>query len=63
MNNTNIHKILHHQADDSNKIKRTGIDLSLPHPKTPDNFNVIDGLTDEVDGGMDGGCQELPTNL
>ncbi|XP_069146549.1 uncharacterized protein [Solanum lycopersicum] len=53
---------IQHTAD-TNKNKRTGIDLSLPNPQSPNNCNVDDGLTDEVAGGMDGGCQEIAINL
>ncbi|XP_069146548.1 uncharacterized protein [Solanum lycopersicum] len=62
-NNPNNHKSPHQQTADSNKSKRTGIDLSLPIPKAPNIFNVDAGLTDEVVGGMDGGCQEIATNM
>ncbi|XP_069154434.1 uncharacterized protein [Solanum lycopersicum] len=51
------------QTVDSNKSKRTGIDLSLPNPKPPNIIDVDAGFTDEVVGGMDGGCQEIATNL
>ncbi|TMW83795.1 hypothetical protein EJD97_000707 [Solanum chilense] len=51
------------QAAEDNKCKKSGIDLSLPNPRTPNDFNAIDGHTDEVYGGMDGGCKEKTTNL
>ncbi|XP_069143353.1 uncharacterized protein [Solanum lycopersicum] len=48
---------------DSKTSKSTGIDLSLPSPKTPIIGDVDTGFTDEVVGGMDGGCQEIAINL
>lgn len=58
-----------HQTQDTpaNKNKRTSIDLSLPIPQQPtitvvENVLIV-GLVVEVDGGMNGGCQEKLTNL
>ncbi|XP_069152140.1 uncharacterized protein [Solanum lycopersicum] len=51
------------QNAEDNKCKNPGIDLSLPSPRTPNDFNVIAGHTDEVYGGMDGGCKDKTTNL
>ncbi|XP_069144371.1 uncharacterized protein [Solanum lycopersicum] len=45
------------------KSKSTGIDLSLPSPQPLYISDVNAGFTDEVEGGMDGGCQEIATNL
>ncbi|KAH0657911.1 hypothetical protein KY289_026659 [Solanum tuberosum] len=41
----------------------TGIDLSLPIPHFPHVIYVDAENSDEVYGGMDGGCQENPANL
>ncbi|KAG5580331.1 hypothetical protein H5410_050958 [Solanum commersonii] len=41
--------------------KCTGIDSMLPIPTCPNNF-YLDGLA-EVEGGLDGGCQERHTKL
>ncbi|KAH0655415.1 hypothetical protein KY285_030297 [Solanum tuberosum] len=40
--------------------KITGIDFLLPIPSFPFNNAICIG---EVEGGMDGGCQEKPTNV
>ncbi|KAH0717174.1 hypothetical protein KY285_013205 [Solanum tuberosum] len=41
--------------------KTTGIDSVLPKSQNP--FSILSDVADEVEGGMDGGCQEKPTNL
>ncbi|TMW82336.1 hypothetical protein EJD97_006217 [Solanum chilense] len=51
------------QVTDDNICRKTGIDLSLPSPRTPNDVNVIVGYTDEVCGGMDGGSKEKTINL
>ena len=51
------------QAAEDNKCKEPGIDLSLPNPRTPNDSNATAGHTDEINGGMDGGCKEKTTNL
>ncbi|TMW81051.1 hypothetical protein EJD97_012425, partial [Solanum chilense] len=62
-------KLQQHQTQltQTNNNKRTGFDLSLPTPQqSPVNAadNIVNvGLAVEVDGGMDGGCQEKHTNL
>ena len=55
------------QLTQANNNKRIGFDLSLPTPQqsavnAADNIMNV-GLPIEVDGGMDGGCQEKTTNL
>ncbi|XP_019069481.2 transcription activator MSS11-like [Solanum lycopersicum] len=59
-NNLQIPKL---KAAAGNKCKESGIDLSLPSPRTPNDFNVMAGHTEEVYGGMDGGSKEKTTNL
>ncbi|XP_015160414.1 ras-interacting protein RIP3-like [Solanum tuberosum] len=46
-----------------NKVNNTstGIDSMLPIPKNP-NTSYLNGIV-EVEGGMDGGCQEKHTNM
>ncbi|KAH0764604.1 hypothetical protein KY285_000475 [Solanum tuberosum] len=41
--------------------KTTCIDSVLP--KSQNSFNILFDIADEVERGMDGGCQEKPTNL
>ncbi|KAH0765011.1 hypothetical protein KY285_000882 [Solanum tuberosum] len=41
--------------------KTTCIDSVLPKSQNP--FSNLSDIADEVEGGMDGGCQEKPTNL
>ncbi|KAK4731258.1 hypothetical protein R3W88_024246 [Solanum pinnatisectum] len=41
--------------------KISGIDSVLPKSQNP--FSILADFADEVEGGMDGGCQEKPTNL
>ncbi|TMW81590.1 hypothetical protein EJD97_008791, partial [Solanum chilense] len=62
-NNPSKHNRSLQHTTDSSKNKTTGIDLSLPNPQSPNICNVDDGLTVEVVGGMDGGCQEIAINL
>ena len=45
------------QTMESNSKKKSGIDVSLPNPKTPNLINVVVGHTEEVIGGTDGGCK------
>ncbi|KAH0736057.1 hypothetical protein KY285_011764 [Solanum tuberosum] len=49
------------QTRNKTNIKSTGIDSMLPIPIHPNNLH-LDG-NDEADGGMDGGCQEIHTNM
>uniref|UniRef100_M1DBI7 Uncharacterized protein n=1 Tax=Solanum tuberosum TaxID=4113 RepID=M1DBI7_SOLTU len=41
--------------------KTTGIDSVLSKSQNP--FSILSDVADDVEGGMDGGCQEKPTNL
>ncbi|XP_015075438.1 transcription factor SPT20 homolog [Solanum pennellii] len=62
-NQGNSKKTPRQQVIDSNKNRNSGIGLTLPNPKTPNIINVDAGHNEEVSGGMDGGCQEIATNM
>ncbi|KAG5580300.1 hypothetical protein H5410_050927 [Solanum commersonii] len=55
--------VLRDHAKDNCYNKTSGIDSSLPIPHSPNVIYVNAENFDEVCGGMDGGCQEKPTNL
>ena len=62
-NNSNTYMTTKHQDTNSRKEKITGIKLSLPNPKPSSTINDDVGHSDEGSGGMDGGCQEITSNL
>lgn len=62
-NNLSIHNLENQQATAANKYKRTSIESMLPSPKTANIISIDAGYTDEVSGGMDGGCKDIATNL
>ncbi|XP_015078910.1 probable WRKY transcription factor protein 1 [Solanum pennellii] len=62
-NNSNTYMTTKHQDTNSRKEKITGIELSLLNPKPPSTINEDVGHSDEGSGGMDGGCQEITSNL
>ena len=35
----------------------------IPNRRTPNIINIAAGFSEEVSGGMDGGCQEIASNL
>ncbi|KAH0652876.1 hypothetical protein KY289_030554 [Solanum tuberosum] len=61
--NHNTTIVIKDHVTDNCYNKTSGIDLSLPLPHSPNIIYVDAGNSDEVCGGMDGGCQEKPTKL
>jgi len=58
-NNLNTHMEQNQLHNTVTKQKSTGIDSMLPCPNSP-NFINVDGFTEEVVGGMDGGVRKKP---
>uniref|UniRef100_M1DW50 Bifunctional endo-1,4-beta-xylanase xylA n=1 Tax=Solanum tuberosum TaxID=4113 RepID=M1DW50_SOLTU len=61
--NHNTTIVIKDHVTDNCYNKTSGIDLSLPLPHSPNIIYVDAENSDEVCGGMDGGCQEKPTKL
>uniref|UniRef100_M1DHW5 GA24436 n=1 Tax=Solanum tuberosum TaxID=4113 RepID=M1DHW5_SOLTU len=61
--NHNATIVIKDHVTDNCYNKTSDIDLSLPLPHSPNIIYVDAENYDEVCGGMDGGCQEKPTNL